>query len=44
MLRVRNMLTEVLLSVTTEELQKIAHEAYAEAVKGTFSNIIVSFK
>ena len=34
MLRVRSMLTEVLLAVTNEELQKVAHEVYEEAVKG----------
>ena len=37
MLRVRNMLTDVLLTVTTEELHKIAHEAYTEAARGVFS-------
>ena len=34
MLRVRSMLTEVLLAVTNEELQKVAREVYEEAVKG----------
>ena len=34
MLRVRNLLTDVLLTVTSEELHKIAQEAFTEAARG----------
>ena len=35
-LNIRKLLTEVLLTVTNEEVKKIAQETYNEALRGTF--------
>ena len=40
MMKIKKMVTEVLLSVTNEEIQKVAFEVYTEAKrKGRFANI-----
>ena len=36
MVNIRKLLTEVLLTVTSEELKKIAQETYNEALRGTY--------
>lgn len=36
MVNIRKLLTEVLLTVTNEELKKIAQETYNEALRGTY--------
>ena len=40
MLNIRKLLTEVLLTVTNEELKKIAQETYNEALRGTFLVVV----
>ena len=43
MLNIRKLLTEVLLTVTNEEVKKIAQETYNEALRGTLPVLLVVF-
>ena len=42
MVNIRKLLTEVLLTVTNEEVKKIAQEAYNEALRGIDSLMLLS--
>lgn len=44
MLNIRKLLTEVLLTVTNEEVKKIAQETYNEALKGMFAVVLTAFQ
>jgi len=41
MVNIRKLLTEVLLTVTNEEMKKIAQETYNEALRGTLLVMLV---